>query len=113
MANLKRVKFLDPEFDAPTRPDHGSMGAEYMKKKSDLDSSLQRVIDKSRVAHMLVLKKSKTQIEKERKEYEDEMKRNPLAKLMAVDKPRDENGVPIVVEADKFADGFVRSKRNT
>ena len=58
MANLKRVKFLDPEFEAPVR-DAGSMSAEYLKRKSNLDKSLQKVIDSTRVAHLLVLKKSK------------------------------------------------------
>ena len=33
MANLKRVKFLDPELDLPTRPDPSSMTAEYIRKK--------------------------------------------------------------------------------
>ena len=34
MGNLKRVKFLDPEFEAPTRQaNNASMSAEYLKKK--------------------------------------------------------------------------------
>jgi len=32
MANLKRVKFLDPEFEAPVK-DPAAMSAEYMRRK--------------------------------------------------------------------------------
>ena len=111
MANLKRVKFLDPEFEAPTRQrDHASMSAEYLKKKKTLDRSLQKVIDNTRVAHMKVLKKSKQEIESDKKAHEDELANNPLAKLMETAKPKD----PVAeAEKDKFADGFIRSKRNT
>ena len=60
MANLKRVKFLDPEFEAPTRQnDPASMSAEYIKRKQSLEKYLQKVIDGTKTAHMLVLKKSK------------------------------------------------------
>ena len=53
MANLKRVKFLDPEFEAPTRAnDPASMSAEYIKRKQNLDKHLQKVIDGTRTAHM-------------------------------------------------------------
>ena len=60
MANLKRVKFLDPEFEAPVK-DPAAMSAEYMRRKQTLDKSLQKVINNTRVAHMQVLKKSKAQ----------------------------------------------------
>ena len=53
MANLKRVKFLDPEFEAPTKAhDPASMSAEYIKRKQNLDKHLQKVIDGTRTAHM-------------------------------------------------------------
>ena len=53
MANLKRVKFLDPEFEAPSRAnDPASMSAEYIKRKQNLDKHLQKVIDGTRTAHM-------------------------------------------------------------
>lgn len=39
MANLKRVKFLDPEFEAPTKQHvQGRLTDEYLKKKANLDS---------------------------------------------------------------------------
>ena len=39
MANLKRVKFLDPEFEAPAK-DPAAMSAEYMRRKQALDKNL-------------------------------------------------------------------------
>ncbi len=109
LGNLKRVKFLDPEFEAPVKPDAATMQAEYLKRKENLDKSLQRVIDKTKVAHMQVLKKSKQQMEEEKKAHEEELENNPLAKLMETAKPKDTGPK----EEDKFADGFIRSKRNT
>ena len=58
------------------------MKAEYLKKKDNLDKKLQRVIEKTKVAHIQVLKKSAQEIEKEKKEKADELANNPLAKLM-------------------------------
>ena len=62
LSNLKRVKFLDPEFEAPVRQSMGqqkaAMSAEYIKKKENLDRSLQRVIDSTKLSKMKVLKKS-------------------------------------------------------
>ena len=77
-----------------------------MKKKGQLDASLQKVIDRTKVAHMQILKRDKDEIERERKNYEKDLATNPLAKLLAVkeDGPKEE---------EKLADGFVRSKRNT
>ena len=67
MANLKRVKFLDPEFEAPSKQvTKGQLTDEYLRKKSTLDSSLQRVINQTRVAKIPVPKKSKEEIEAER-----------------------------------------------
>lgn len=108
MANLKRVKFLDPEFEAPVK-DPAAMSAEYMRRKQTLDKNLQKVIDTNRVAPLKVLKKSKKEIEDEKKAQEDELANNPLAKLMESGKPK--NAQP--AEEDAFADGFIRSKRNT
>ncbi len=56
-----------------------------------------------------MLKKSAKQIEDEKKAHESELENNPLAKLMESAKPKD--SAP--KEEDKFADGFIRSKRNT
>jgi len=67
------------------------------------------VIDTNRVAPLKVLKKSKKEIEDEKKAQEDELANNPLAKLMESGKPK--NAQP--AEEDAFADGFIRSKRNT
>ena len=108
---MKRVKFLDPEFEAPSKQnDPASMSAEYIKRKQSLDKHLQKVIDGTRTAHMQVLKKSKQEIESEKKAHEEELQNNPLAKLMETAKPKDDGTVK---EEDKFADGFIRSKRNT
>ena len=99
------------------RPDDATLGAEYLKKKSRLDNSLQRVIDKTKVAHMQILKKSKEEMEAQRKrEAEEAAKINPLDKLMGA-----RSKGPSAIEAEekkkeednKFADGFIRSKRNT
>lgn len=52
-------------------------------KKETLDKSLQKVIDKTKVAHMQILKKSKEEIERKRKaEEEAAANMNPLARLM-------------------------------
>ena len=44
LANLKRVKFLDPDFEAPVKQhasiDRAQMSAEYLKRKETLDKSL-------------------------------------------------------------------------
>ena len=40
LGNLKRVKFLDPEFEAPVKIDAKTMQAEYLKRKDNLDKSL-------------------------------------------------------------------------
>ena len=53
-------------------------------------------------------KKSAAEIEAEKKAKEEELANNPLAKLMETAKP--DQPKP---EEDKFADGFIRSKRNT
>jgi len=108
LSDLKRVKFLDPEFEAPSRLDRQALSKEYMKKKQTMDAQLQKVINRTKVAHMKILKKSKEEIEREKKALEDEMARNPLAKLMATAGPNEEGPK----EAEKFADGFVRSNRN-
>lgn len=109
MSNLKRVKFLDPEFEAPVKQDAASMQAEYLKKRENLDKSLQKVINKTKVAHMQVLKKSAKEIEADKKAHAEELETNPLAKLMESAKPKDAPPK----EEEKFADGFIRSKRNT
>ena len=44
LTNLKRVKFLDPEFEAPVKTDAAYMQAEYLKRKENMDKSLQKVI---------------------------------------------------------------------
>ena len=49
------------------------MSAEYLKKRKTLDRSLQKVIDNTRVAHIKVMKKSKEEIESDRKAHEDEL----------------------------------------
>ena len=82
LANLKRVKFLDPAMEAPVRQDAATVSAEFQKRKQQLDSSLQRIVDKTRVAHMEVTKKSKEAIEAEKKARADELASNPLAKLL-------------------------------
>ena len=86
------------------------MSAEYLKKRKNLDRSLQKVIDNTRVAHIKVMKKSKEEIESDKKAHEDELANNPLAKLLETAKPKDP---AIEEEENKFADGFIRSKRNT
>ncbi len=55
------------------------------------------------------MKKSAKQIEDEKKAHAEELENNPLAKLMESAKPKDSGPK----EEDKFADGFIRSKRNT
>ncbi len=40
LGNLKRVKFLDPEFEAPVKIDAKTMQTEYLKRKDNLDKSL-------------------------------------------------------------------------
>lgn len=42
----------------------------------------------------------------------EEIERNPLAKLMESGKPK-KDVTDVVPEEEKFADGFIRSKRNT
>ena len=69
-------------------------------------ASIQKLMNKKKVAPLPVLKKSAAQIEIEKKKKEMELANNPLAKLM-------ETAKPIEKEEDKFADGFMRSKRNT
>jgi len=59
---------------------------------------------------MQVLKKSAKEIESEKKAHEEELANNPLAKLMETAKPKKDPSQ--VAEEDKFADGFIRSKRN-
>jgi len=59
---------------------------------------------------MQVLKKSRIDIADEKKAHEEELAVNPLAKLMETAKPKDSGEIQ---EEDKFADGFIRSKRNT
>lgn len=111
MANLKRVKFLDPEFEAPSKQSRGQLTDEYLRKKSALDSQLQKVIDRTRVAKMAVPKKSKEEMEKEAKEKEELLAKNPIAKLLESAKPKKDPNV--LAEEEKYADGFIRSKRNT
>ena len=118
MANLKSVKFLDPEFEAPARPDEATVGQQILNKKERLDKSLQKVIDRNKVAHVQILKKSKEEIEaKKKRDAEEAAKMNPLAKLMGEGRSK---GIDASIEAEekkeeegKFADGFIRSKRNT
>ena len=69
------------------------------------------MIDKNRVARMTVPKKSKEEMEAEAKAKEAELASNPIAKLLATaEKPKDVNAL---AEQEKFADGFIRSKRST
>lgn len=113
MANLKTVKFLDPESDMPCRPDEAQVSANYIKKKAELDKQLQKVIDRTKVAHIAILRKSKEEIERKKKEEEEaeaELKNNPLGRLMASGKKKDDTPPK---EEERFADGFVRSQRNT
>ena len=49
------------------------------------------------------------EIEADKKAHEEELETNPLAKLMESAKPKDAPPK----EEEKFADGFIRSKRNT
>ena len=56
-----------------------------------------------------MLKKSKQEIENNKVAHDEEIANNPLAKLMETTKPKDTG---ITAEEDKFADGFIRSKRN-
>ena len=68
------------------------------------------MIDTTRVAHLQVLKKSRAEIADDKKAHEEELATNPLAKLMETAKPKDSGETQ---DDDKFADGFIRSKRNT
>ena len=108
---------MDPEFEAPVRPDDATLGQEYLKKKDRLDKSLQKVIDKTKVAHMQILKKSKEEIERKRKEEEEAAKNvNPLVRLMGEGRSKGINAGEAEEkkeEEEKFADGFIRSKRST
>ena len=73
-------------------------------------ASIQKLMNKKKVAPLPVPKKSAQQIEIEKKKKEMELANNPLAKLMETAKPVDDGSLK---PEDKFADGFMRSKRNT
>ena len=72
--------------------------------------AIQKLTDKKKVAPLPVPKKSAEQIAIDKKRREMELANNPLAKLMETAKPVDDGTLK---EKDKFADGFIRSKRNT
>ena len=101
----------EPNFHEKT----GSLTSQYMAKKRDVNASIDRIVEKSKVATVEV-----TNFSKEEKaaaaeakviaEKEAEKRKNKVTALGEVFKDVEE--IKQKVEEEKLADGFMRSKRS-
>jgi hypothetical protein len=81
-----------------------SLTNEYQLRRAQMGDAIQRVIENSKVAHVEIFTRNKSEQEVEK------LKREELEKKRTLDKDLLPDKAPL--EGEKLADGFVRSQRN-
>lgn len=117
LLGLKDVKFLNTEskdvlsqtIDAnEVQKKTGVMAEAYLKKQQNVASSVQKIIDRGKVAQMEIFKKSIADKEAEDKAREQKKRDQSPGMANLMNSLEQESSF----ENNKIADGFVRSKRN-